>query len=58
MNLQTHTLQEGEEEEQEQGIQYLSLDQIQYIVVDEADRMLDISFPTSSSISFFIILRF
>lgn len=43
MNLQTpHSPQEGEEEEQ--GTQYLSLDRIQYIVVDEADRMLDISF--------------
>lgn len=58
MNLQTpHSPQEGEEKEQ--GIQYLSLDRIQYIVVDEADRMLDISFLFLSLFyTFLIILRF
>lgn len=58
MNLQTpHSPQEGEEKEQ--GIQYLSLDRIQYIVVDEADRMLDISFLLLSLFyTFLIILRF
>ena len=58
MNLQTpHSPQEGEEKEQ--GIQYLSLDRIQYIIVDEADRMLDISFLFLSLFyTFLIILRF
>ena len=53
MNLQTpHSPQEGEEEVQ--GTQYLSLDRIQYIVVDEADRMLDISFLIPFQFSCFL----
>ena len=40
--------------EEEEGKQYLSLDSINYIVIDEADRMLDISllYPNTITLSF------
>lgn len=53
MNLQLP--KEGDDAlKEEEGIQYLSLDRINYIVVDEADRMLDISFVSAHHASFIL----
>lgn len=57
MNLQLPKVGDDEHVEEEKAIQYLSLDRVQYIVVDEADRMLDISFH-QIIISSFIQLGF
>lgn len=57
MNLQLPKVGDDEQAEEEKSIQYLSLDRVQYIVVDEADRMLDISFH-QIIISSFIVLGF
>lgn len=52
MNLQLPKVGDDDHGEEEKAIQYLSLDRVQYIVVDEADRMLDISFHQSTRSSF------
>lgn len=33
--------------EEEPGVQYMALDRVSYLVIDEADRMLDISWMKS-----------
>ena len=57
MNLQLPRITpEGEqstiEAKDEEGIQFLSLDRINYIVVDEADRMLDLGFKEQLNLMF------
>ena len=57
MNLQLpRIVEEGEErkpvEPEEPGKQFLSLDQINYIVIDEADRMLDLGFKEQLNLMF------
>lgn len=47
MNLQLPR-EASDDVEEEKDVQTLSLDRINYIVVDEADRMLDISLLTQS----------
>ena len=57
MNLQLpRIVEEGEEmkptEPEEPGKQFLSLDRIDYIVIDEADRMLDLGFKEQLNLMF------
>lgn len=55
MNLQLPKVSSDDSGSVQEGTQYLSLDRIQYIVVDEADRMLDISFHHSRLVFFTLL---
>lgn len=57
MNLQLPRIapegeENTEEQKEEEGTQYLSIDRINYIVIDEADRMLDLGFKEQLNLMF------